>query len=89
MDGEVVSRKQIHDAKERLNAQRTFIDIGSRKKPRCVPPPPKKNDDAKGDTTAQKKKFKGWKATVGGGFDHQFFNNAKLDELEKKEIEWT
>jgi len=25
---------------------------------------------------------------VGGGFDHQFFNNKRLDELEKKEVAW-
>ena len=62
MDGEVVSRKQIHDAKEKLALQqRTFIDIGSRKKPRYVPPP-KKDTEAKADTAPQKKKFKGWKA---------------------------
>jgi hypothetical protein len=41
--------------------QRTFIDIGSRKKPRYVPPP-KKDTEAKADTAPQKKKFKGWKA---------------------------
>lgn len=54
-----------------------------------MPPPPKKDPDAKGDAAPQKKKFKGWKAQVGGGFDHQFFDNAKLDKLEKKEIEWS
>lgn len=26
---------------------------------------------------------------MGGGFDHQFFNNAKLDELHQKESDWT
>jgi len=39
-----------------------------------VPPPPKKdaNVEAKAAeaSAALKKKFKGWKASVGGGFDH-------------------
>ena len=39
-------------------------------------------------SSAPKKKFKGWKGTVGGGFDHQFFDIKKLDELEKKENAW-
>lgn len=36
---------------------------------------------------APKKKVKGWKALVGGGQDHQFFNNKRLDELEAIERE--
>lgn len=31
---------------------------------------------------------KGWKNQYGGGFDHQFFDNEKLDALEKKEFDW-
>lgn len=36
----------------------------------------------------QKKKVKGWKEQVGGGFDHQFFENTELDRLEKKYNLW-
>jgi len=31
-----------------------------------------------------KVQHQGWKATVGGGFEHQFYDNVRLDELEKK-----
>ena len=88
IDGEVVSKKEIYDAKEKK--ERTFIDIGSRKKPRFQPPPKAEaqNGQKSHASEAAKKKAKGWKALVGGGFDHQFFNNVKLDELEKKENEW-
>lgn len=30
------------------------------------------------------KKSKSWRNDCGGGFDHQFFNEQRLDELEKK-----
>jgi len=30
------------------------------------------------------KKVKNWRNENGGGFDHQFFNEHRLDELEKK-----
>jgi hypothetical protein len=36
----------------------------------------------------QKRKVKGWKEQVGGGFDHQFFENTELDRLEKKYNLW-
>jgi hypothetical protein len=36
----------------------------------------------------EKRKLKGWRATVGGGYDHQFFNNAELDRLAAKEDLW-
>jgi len=39
-------------------------------------------------STKEKKKLKGWKAIANGGFDHQFFDNDKLDELDEKEANW-
>lgn len=33
----------------------------------------------------EKKKHKGWRAIVNGGYDHQFFNIEELDKLEEKE----
>lgn len=39
-------------------------------------------------TTREKRKLKGWRATVGGGYDHQFFNSAELDRLAAKEEKW-
>ena len=36
----------------------------------------------------EKRKLKGWKAAVGGGYDHQFFNNSELDRLAAKEDLW-
>ena len=42
----------------------------------------------KKDNQIKKKGPKGWKQSVGGGFDHQFFDNARLDELEIKETNW-
>lgn len=36
----------------------------------------------------EKKKLKGWKAQMNGGYDHQFFDNDKLDALEEKEHNW-
>jgi hypothetical protein len=47
LDGEVISRKQIQDAKDKLQEQIKIIDIGPRKKPAYVPPPKK---DANPDT---------------------------------------
>lgn len=38
--------------------------------------------------TKEKKKHKGWKALNGGGYEHQFFENAKLDALDLKEQNW-
>ena len=35
-----------------------------------------------------KKKLKGWRALANGGYDHQFFNNKRLDELDKKLVDW-
>jgi hypothetical protein len=35
-----------------------------------------------GGQAKQKKKMQGWKAEVGGGYEHQFFDNAALDKLE-------
>jgi len=35
-----------------------------------------------------KKKLKGWRLACNGGYDHQFFDVAKLDLLEAKEQEW-
>jgi hypothetical protein len=32
--------------------------------------------------------LKGWKAHANGGYDHQFFDNDKLDALEEKETNW-
>jgi hypothetical protein len=32
--------------------------------------------------------LKGWKAQANGGYDHQFFDNGKLDVLEEKETNW-
>ena len=36
----------------------------------------------------EKRKLKGWRATVGGGYDHQFFNGVELDKLAAKEELW-
>lgn len=36
----------------------------------------------------EKRKLKGWRLTVGGGYDHQFFNSAELDRLAAKEEAW-
>ena len=36
----------------------------------------------------EKKKLKGWRAIANGGYDHQFFDAAKLDSLEEKENAW-
>ncbi|KAJ1614895.1 SNF2L-like protein [Cryptosporidium canis] len=36
----------------------------------------------------QKPKLSGWRAQVGGGYDHQFFNVKRLDELEEIEKKW-
>lgn len=36
----------------------------------------------------EKKKLKGWKALANGGYDHQFFDNTKLDALDEKEQTW-
>jgi len=33
------------------------------------------------------KKTKSWRNDLGGGFDHQFFNERRLDILEKKLID--
>ena len=38
--------------------------------------------------TKEKKKLKGWKAHANGGYDHQFFDNAKLDAIDDKELQW-
>ena len=35
-----------------------------------------------------KKKLKGWRALANGGYDHQFFNSKRLDELDKKLVDW-
>ncbi|TRY50210.1 Bromodomain/HAS/DEXDc/SNF2 domain containing protein [Cryptosporidium tyzzeri] len=35
-----------------------------------------------------KPKLIGWRAQVGGGYDHQFFNIKRLDELEEIEKKW-
>jgi len=34
------------------------------------------------------KKIKNWRQDAGGGFDHQFFNEQRLDTLEKKQNEY-
>lgn len=41
-----------------------------------------------GGPVKEKRKLKGWRATVGGGYDHQFFNSAELDKLATKEENW-
>lgn len=74
----------------------TFIDIGPRNRPvnsyseqtGPIGAQSKDNQLPKNPADQKKKVAKGWKTIIGGGFDHQFFNNQKLDELEKKEIEW-
>lgn len=38
--------------------------------------------------TKEKRKLKGWRATVGGGYDHQFFRAKDLDDLAAKEEQW-
>ena len=36
----------------------------------------------------KREKPKGWRALANGGYEHQFFNIKKLDELEEKENNW-
>lgn len=79
----------------------TFINIGQRNRPQKnynlndnLRNPlnqnvsDKRNAENNADQQKKKNGTKGWQLLVGGGFDHQFFDNKKLDELHKKESLW-
>ena len=74
----------------KMKKETILIDIGERKKAQLIAPTPKKSGKVPADENgySTKGKFKGWKVTVGGGFEHQFFDNVQLDQLEVKEIAW-
>lgn len=68
-----------------IQADPTWFDLGERKTKW-------KLDTSSSSTTSVKKqpkpKLSGWRAQVGGGYDHQFFNVKRLDELEEIEKKW-
>lgn len=68
-----------------IQADLTWFDLGERKTKW-------KLDTSSSNTTSVKKqpkpKLSGWRAQVGGGYDHQFFNVKRLDELEEIEKKW-
>ncbi|KAK9170964.1 Bromodomain/HAS/DEXDc/SNF2 domain containing protein [Cryptosporidium meleagridis] len=63
----------------------TWFDLGERKTKW-------KLETSSNNTVSIKKQPKpkliGWRAQVGGGYDHQFFNIKRLDELEEIENKW-
>ena len=62
------------------------LSLPSRRQQRPeIKPPPKPKEK---EQVGKKKQQRGWKQQAGGGFDHQFFDNARLDELEAKENLW-
>jgi hypothetical protein len=73
-----------------------FIDIGQRERKHITYDIDKYYRDAlttgggqnSGQPPKEKKKLKGWRLTANGGYDHQFFDIAKLDALEAKETLW-
>ncbi|SBT71148.1 chromatin remodeling protein, putative [Plasmodium malariae] len=60
----------------------TFLDLGERKSKWKV------MNTAGTRTNKKKMVLHGWRAEARGGHDFQFFNNEKLDELEKIEERW-
>ena len=64
-----------------------FIDIGQRERRVQSYDVEKYYRDALNIATSskEKKKLRGWRLVANGGYDHQFFENDKLDELEEKE----
>ncbi|SBS83274.1 chromatin remodeling protein, putative [Plasmodium ovale curtisi] len=60
----------------------TFLDLGERKSKWKV------MNTACGRTNKKKMVLQGWRVEAKGGHDFQFFNNDKLDELEKMEEKW-
>ncbi|KMZ99736.1 helicase [Plasmodium vivax North Korean] len=61
----------------------TFLDLGERKSKWKV------IQSTSNKINKKKTELQGWKAEARGGHDFQFFNNAKLDELEKLEERWS
>ncbi|KAH8583566.1 SNF2L with a SWI SNF2 like ATpase and a Myb domain [Cryptosporidium sp. chipmunk genotype I] len=62
----------------------TWFDLGERKTKW-------KLETSSNNTSVKKQskpKLNGWRAQVGGGYDHQFFNVKRLDELEEIEKKW-
>ena len=55
-----------------MKKETILIDIGERKKAQLIAPNPKKSGKVPTDENGYptKGKFKGWKVTVGGGFEH-------------------
>lgn len=71
-----------------------FVDIGQRERRQLLSYDIDKYyrdtlNAPSGQPGKEKKKLKGWRALCGGGYDHQFFDIAKLDALEAKENLWT
>lgn len=68
-----------------IQADITWFDLGERKTKW-------KLETSSNNTTLTKKQPKpkliGWRAQVGGGYNHQFFNVKRLDELEEIENKW-
>jgi len=56
----------------KMKKETILIDIGERKKAQLIAPTPKKSGKVPTDENgySTKGKFKGWKVTVGGGFEH-------------------
>ncbi|EUD65507.1 adenosinetriphosphatase [Plasmodium inui San Antonio 1] len=61
----------------------TFLDLGERKSKWKV------INSTSNKIIKKKIELQGWKAEAKGGHDFQFFNNAKLDELERLEERWS
>ncbi|OII73704.1 SWI SNF2 like ATPase [Cryptosporidium ubiquitum] len=81
--------KSIEDPKAKdmplIQTDITWFDLGERKT--------KWKLETSSNNTATvrkqpKPKLIGWRAQVGGGYDHQFFNAKRLDELEEIEKKW-
>ncbi|CAD2103405.1 chromatin remodeling protein, putative [Plasmodium vinckei] len=93
---ETLKKKKKKKKKKKLNKSRStikkflknnkkhmiFLDLGERKSKWKV------MNTACTKTNKKKIILCGWKAEARGGHDFQFFNNEKLDELEKIEEKW-
>jgi HAND len=78
------------------NSALDFIDIGQRERKvnisydidRYYREALTTNPNSSSNPQNPKKKLKGWRLICNGGYDHQFFDGAKLDALEEKETKW-
>ena len=80
-----------HDYKRKQQTESDFIDIGQRERKQLSYDIDKYYREALNMPTVpvkEKKKLKGWRASANGGYDHQFFDNDRLDSLEEKEQAW-